>query len=83
MSLVTVRAGERTFSFALPDVEKGPMYLPDFDAYVTLASDPHSFLPAVVRSGERIRQKLAAEPEQTYERATNEIPALDPVDRRG
>ena len=83
VTIVSVRAGERTFSFALPDVEKGPMYLPDFDAYVTLASDSRSFSPSVVKSGERIRQKLAAEPEQTYERATNEIPALDPVDRQG
>jgi hypothetical protein len=28
----------KSFSFALPDVEKGPLYLPDFDSYVTLAS---------------------------------------------
>ncbi len=40
VTIVTLRAGERTFSFALPDVEKGPLYLPDFDAYVSLASTP-------------------------------------------
>jgi len=83
VTIVSVRAGDRTFSFALPEVEKGPLYLPDFDAYVTLASDPRSFAPSVVKAGERIRQKLATEPEQTYERATREIPPLDPVERQG
>jgi hypothetical protein len=83
VTIVTLRAGDKAFSFALPDVEKGPLYLPDFDAYVTLVSDPRSFSPSVVRSGERIRQKLATEPEQTYERATREIPPLDPVERQG
>jgi hypothetical protein len=83
VTIVTVRAGDRTFSFALSDVENGPLYLPDFDAYVTMASDPRSFSPSAVRSGERIRQKLATEPEQTYERASREIPPLDPVERQG
>jgi hypothetical protein len=83
VTLVTVRAAERTFSFALPDVEKGPLYLPPFDCYVTLASDAKPFDPAIVKAGQRIRQKLAQEPEQTYERARREIPPLDPVKRQG
>ena len=83
ITVVTLRAGERTFSFALPDVEKGPLYLPDFEAYVTLASDPRPFAPTVIKTGQRIREQLAREPEQTYERATREIPALDPVERQG
>lgn len=83
ITVVTLRAAERTFSFALPDVEQGPLYLPDFDAYVTLASDPNPFTPAVITPGQRIRERLAREPEQTYERATREIPALDPVERQG
>lgn len=83
VTIVTVEAGERTFSFAAPDVEKGPVYIPAFHAYVTLATDSHPFSPAVVKKGERIREKLALEPEQTYERATAEIPPLDPVERQG
>jgi hypothetical protein len=83
VTLVTFRAGERTFSFALPDVEKGPLYLPDFDAYVSLDSDARPFAQSMVKPGERLRERLAREPEQTYERATNEIPALDPVERQG
>ena len=38
-------------------------------------------LPSIVKSGEKIRDKLAQEPEQTYERASKEIPPLDPVIR--
>ncbi|MGA2628711.1 MAG: hypothetical protein ABSG54_00735 [Terriglobia bacterium] len=83
VTIVTVEAGERTFSFAVPDVEKGPVYVPVFHTYVTLAADSQPFSPAVVKKGERIREKLATEPEQTYERATAEIPPLDPVERQG
>jgi hypothetical protein len=82
-TIVTLDAADRTFSFAIPDVEKGPVYVPDFRAYVTLASDPREFSASVVKHGQKIREKLAAEPEQTYERASREIPALDPVERQG
>jgi len=82
-TIVTVDAAERTFSFAVPDVEKGPAYIADFQAYVTLASDPREFSSSIVKHGEKIREKLAVEPEQTYERASREIPALDPVKRQG
>ncbi len=83
VTVVTLEAGDRTFSFATPDVEKGPVYVPDFHAYVTLASDARQYSPSLVRQGEKIREKLATEPEQTYERASSEIPALDPVERQG
>jgi len=83
VTVVTLQAGDRTFSFALPDLDKGPIYQPDFQACVTLASDTKSFSPDVVKKGQRIREKLAQEPEQTYERASREIPALDPVERQG
>jgi hypothetical protein len=82
-TIVTLDAADRTFSFAIPDVEKGPVYVPDFQAYVTLASDPREFSVSVVKGGLKIREKLAREPEQTYERASKEIPALDPVERQG
>jgi hypothetical protein len=82
-TIVTVASAGRTFSFAVPDVEKGLVYVPDFHVYATLASDPREFSESAVRRGEKIREKLAAEPEQTYERASREIPALDPVERQG
>jgi hypothetical protein len=83
VTVVTLEAGERTLSFGLPDVQKGPVYIPDFHVYVSLDFDLHTFSPSIVKSGEKIRDKLAREPEQTYERASKEIPPLDPVRRQG
>ena len=80
---MTLRSGERTFSFAMPDLDRGPIYLPDFHAYVVKAADSNSFSQGMVKKGERIRERLAREPEQTYERAAKEIPSLDPVERQG
>jgi hypothetical protein len=82
-TIVTLRSGDRTFSFATPDVQKGPVYVPDFHAYLTLGPDAKPFSAELVKKGEKIRDKLAKEPEQTYERARREIPALDPAHREG
>lgn len=81
LTIVTVNAGERTFSFAIPDVEKGPVYVAPFHAYVTLASNPEKFSSSIIKKGAKIREKLAQEPEQSYERASREIPAPNPVQR--
>jgi len=83
VTVVEVRRGAQAFSFAPEDVEKGPVYVPDYQAYITLASDARPFSKSVVKQGAKIRQRLTREPEQTYERATAEIPALDPVKRQG
>jgi len=82
-TIVTVDSSEQTFSVAVSDVEEGPVYIPGVRAYVTLASDPREFSPSILKRGEKIREKLAVEPEQTYERASREIPALDPIERQG
>jgi len=79
-TIVTLEAGERTFSFAVPDVQKGPLYVPDFHAYVTLADGPH-FTPSIVKTGWTVRERIPLEPEQTYERASKEIPPPDPIVR--
>lgn len=83
VTVVTLNSGDRTFSFAVPDVEKGPVYIPAFHAYATLASDPHNFSPSIVKGGAEIRDLIRREPEQTYERASREIPQLDPAHREG
>jgi hypothetical protein len=83
VTIVEVRRGNRAFSFAPEDVEKGPLYVPDYRAYITLASDTRPFSEGIVKAGNRIRQRVEREPEQTYERATAEIPALDPIKRQG
>jgi hypothetical protein len=83
VTVVTVTRGHDSFSFVPADVEKGPMYIPDFHAYITRTGDEKPFSPGIVKKGALIRERLAQEPEQTYERASREIPALDPVEREG
>jgi hypothetical protein len=78
ITIVTIEAGERTFSFAVPDLDKGPIYVPVFHAYVSLASDARTFSPAMVKAGAKIREQIPQESEQTYERASMEIPPLNP-----
>jgi hypothetical protein len=81
-TVVTIEAGDRTFSFDVADLEKGPIYVPNFDACVTVASDVRPFAPPT-HPPLKIREMLALEPEQSYERASKEIPPLDPVHRQG
>lgn len=82
ITIVTLQAGERTFSFAVPDLDKGPIYVPAFHVYVTLASEARTFSPSIVKAGAKIREKIPQEPEQSYERASSEIPTLNPVEAR-
>jgi hypothetical protein len=81
--VIGVRYGSYSFSFTPSDVEKGPMYVPDYHAYITLASDRAPFSRSIVKRGMRVRERLAREPEQSYERASKEIPPLDAVERQG
>lgn len=82
ITVVEVHNGEKSFAFAPADVPPGGMYIPDCDAFIRLEGD-QATREAAVKQGARIRQRLAAEPEQTYERASREIPPLDPVERQG
>ncbi len=79
-TLVTVRAtanGEnRTFTFNVDDLKSGPIYVPAFHAWVTDGAQ-REFHP-VAGKGPSIRSRIPKEPEQSYERATREIPAPDP-----
>ncbi len=82
VTVVQVQNGDRSFAFTPADAARRPMYLPDFGAYIALASDRTPLTPALARAGLKIRERLRKEPEQTYERASREIPALDPVERQ-
>jgi hypothetical protein len=83
VTIVTIKAtaatthgdSARTFSFSTADLQRGPIDIPAFHAYVTDARTPRN-VPTVARR-RRIRQLIPLEPEQTYERASREIPALD------
>jgi len=80
-TLLTVRAsaaGEsRTFTFNIDDLERGPIYIPAFHAYVTDAAQRGELRPPAGK-GPSIRSQIPKEPEQTYGRASLEIPPLDP-----
>ncbi len=70
----------RRFSFSPVDLEKGPIYIPDMHAYITRGDDLWPFSKSPV-SERKIRARIPDEPEQSYERATREIPPQDPWER--
>jgi hypothetical protein len=86
VTIVTIKANAstpsgtsaRTFSFAVDDLKRGPINTPAFHAYVTY---PTGSAGAKTTERQRIRQMIPREPEQTYERASREIPPLDPWQR--
>ncbi len=78
-TVVTLRSPHGTFSFSVNDLEKGPVYIPHFNAYITKSDDPVSFSKGGPVKGKTVRQRIEAQPEQSYDRARKEIPHLDPV----
>ena len=90
ITVVTVRASARiggkqeprTFSFSTLDLQHGPIYIPALHAYITRADDPKDFAAAGFTRGQKIRDRIPLEPEQTFERASREIPPLDPWKRQ-
>ncbi len=83
LSIVTVRSDLGTFSFLVRDLNDGPVYIPAYSAYITHASDKNSFTESAIIKGNTVRERLEAEPEQTYDRARREIPELNVMLRRG
>ena len=78
-TIVTLRAGPRTFSFAMDDLlAAGPIYVRDCGALVSQAS-AHLRLREFVSAWERqhdrtIYQRVAEMSEQSWERAWNDMP---------
>ncbi len=68
----------RTFSFSTLDLERGPIYVPDLCALVAKVDDPRHFSADYPARGRTIRDEIPHEPEQTFQRASREIPPLDP-----
>jgi hypothetical protein len=81
LSIVTVRSDKETFSFLVNDLDRGPIYIPAYSAYISYASDTTVFSNSGVKKGMKVREKLKAEPEQTYDRACREIPELSIMQR--
>lgn len=71
----------RSFTFRVADLKSGPIYIPDFKAYATTDLSKAPFAPPAA-SAERIRTMIPREPEQSMQRATSEIPKLDPWERQ-
>ena len=69
---------DRSFSFAVDDLRHGPISIPSLFVRVVDPEQP-SIAPAPTKL--RIRERILREPEQSYERASREIPPLDPWDR--
>jgi hypothetical protein len=80
-TIITLRSSQSTFSVSMNDIEKGPVYIPYFNAYITMATDTVPFSGAKLVTGKTTRGRILEQPEQTYDRARNEIPALDPTSR--
>ncbi len=87
-TVVTVHAARRqrngvaaehdlSFSFNVEDLDHGPIVIPAFGARVT-GSDSVEIESARKQT---VRTRIPLEPEQTYQRASAEIPALDPIHR--
>jgi hypothetical protein len=82
-TVITLRSAGSTFSFSMKDVEKGPVYVPAFNTYITQAKDTSTFSEATAVVGKTVRKRITEQPEQSYDRARNEIPRLDPTHRDG
>ena len=80
-TVITFRSPLRTFSVSIKDIEKSPVYIPYFNAYLTKSTDTAAFSRANSVKGKTTREKILDEPEQSYDRARKEIPALDPTSR--
>ncbi|MCU1293980.1 MAG: hypothetical protein JWP08_2830 [Bryobacterales bacterium] len=70
----------RGFSFLLDDLKHGPISLPGFGVRV-VDLDPGAPKGPPGKPKLRVRDRIPLEPEQTLERASREIPPLDPWDR--
>ena len=87
VTIVTIKAravmangtSDRTFSFNTGDLKHGPIDVPAFHAYVSYAQSQEGM--SSTKRSPRIRQLIPLESEQTYERASREISALDPWKR--
>ena len=80
LTVVSLKTPARTFSFCPDDLNPGPIIIPDFGVRVVNLDGPQA---AAENRKLRVRQRITKEPEQTYERASKEIPPLDPWEREG
>jgi hypothetical protein len=79
-TVITIHTQTRSFSFLVVDLDRGPIYIPDYDVYVAWTdawvplADLRSELAAMPKS---IYDRVLDEPEHSLARAMSEIPPLD------
>jgi len=78
-TLVTVRNGKATFTFAVDDLKKGCLFVPDFHVAVIPEGDNRDYA-AVAREqkskcGTTLYDRVATMPEQTWRSAWDNMPA--------
>jgi hypothetical protein len=77
-TIVTVRAKHATFSFAMADILREPIFIPDFGVLVKKADLDLSYADALERwKGERnnnLYRRVNGMPEQTFTQAWNDTP---------
>jgi hypothetical protein len=80
-TIVTLCTAARSFSFLPADLADGPIAIPAYGVWVKRAGDPvrwEEHLAHLRATRPRtIYERVEDEPEQSYERAAREIPALD------
>ncbi|MHB0858751.1 MAG: hypothetical protein ACYC5M_14435 [Anaerolineae bacterium] len=79
-TVVTVYTPPHSFSFALADLQRGPIYIAPYDVYITTASSPvpwEAHQQALAARPASLYARVEAEPEGSWERALEEIPPLD------
>lgn len=83
LTVVTIHATPTdTFSFRVDDLKHGPISIPQFHARIADITAGTPQAPAAPGKL-RVRERIPREPEQTYQRASREIPPLDPWNREG
>ena len=77
-TLVTVRGGQRTFTFKVDDLAQGPLYLPEFSVAILPDGDARDFAAiaaeVLARGAKTLYDRVAELPEQTWRAAWDGVP---------
>lgn len=78
-TVITVRTHARDFSFLVNDLHRGPIYIKDYDVYLSWRGGPafDTFHNQIACNPEPIYERVPREAEHSLARALREIPPLD------
>jgi len=82
-TIVTIRTKSRSFSFLISDVLKEPILIKDYNVFIKKAKEKISYQEYLSKlsslNKKSIYDKIFFESEQSYERASREIPPLQKI----